>query len=74
MDHCCTYDVLRASGMTPELTCHGCGNKISPHVTPWPGEGYITHPNHRCARAAGEKGAPSRRTIDAAQQEAPDAG
>ncbi|MBJ7469667.1 MAG: hypothetical protein JHD16_00115 [Solirubrobacteraceae bacterium] len=48
----CTYDVLRAAGLIPALVCRGCGNTISAHVTPWPGERYVTHPNNRCATAA----------------------
>lgn len=51
----CTYDVLRAAGLAPELTCAGCGNKISAHVVPWSGEGYVTHPNNRCESSAFEK-------------------
>lgn len=47
-----TYAVLRAAGLVPDLTCAGCEHIISPSVVPWPGEGYVTHPNSRCARAA----------------------
>lgn len=51
----CTYDVLREAGLVSQLTCKGCEEIISPSVTPWPGEGYVTHPNGRCESAALEK-------------------
>lgn len=54
----CTYDTLRAAGLVPELICHGCGKKISAGVVPWPGDGWVCHPNGRCSIAAHDKPRP----------------
>lgn len=59
-----TYDTLRAAGLVPELRCYGCGNVISPEVVPWAGDGYVTHPNGRCAAPAKDRAASPVRALD----------